>query len=102
MHAEGAHTRTSLMGGDSDRVQLPVSVKVARDEADEAAHAHVNHTFSLIDVDAPNPFSAAVHSKQGGVFAAGGGGHGCSAATLAEAEADVVAEAEEGTEEKKV
>ena len=71
--------------------------------ADEAAHAHVNHTFSLIDVDAPNPFSAAVHSKQGGFFAAGGGGHGCSAATLAEAEAEVVAEAEEeGTEEKKV
>jgi len=88
--------------------KLPAETATMRDvilaiRADEAAHAHVNYTFSLIDVDAPNPFSAAVHSKQGGVFAAGGGGHGCSAATLAEAEAEVVAEAEEeGTEEKKV
>ena len=73
--------------------------------ADEAAHAHVNHTFSLIDEDAPNPFSAAVHSKQqGGSGVAGAGGAagvgGCSAATLAEAE--VVAEAEAEAEEKKV
>lgn len=52
--------------------------------ADEAAHAHVNHTFSMIDEDAPNPF-AVVHR--------GDGGGGCSAATIAEAEV-VVAEAE--------
>jgi hypothetical protein len=57
MHAEGAHTRTSLMGGDSDRVQLPVSVKVARDEADEAAHAPLPLQLELavLNVAAPRP-----------------------------------------------
>ena len=58
--------------------------------ADEAAHAHVNHTFSLIDADAPNPF--AVRS--------GEGEHACSTATLAEAEAEVITEEEEKKEEE--
>jgi len=46
--------------------------------ADEAAHAHVNHTFSEIDVDAPNPF--ATHA---------------SATQATAAEMEVTAEAEE-------
>lgn len=61
--------------------------------ADEAAHAHVNHTFSLLDADAPNPF--AVRSGDGGAM------HACSTATLAEAEAEVIAEEEEKMEEEK-
>ena len=59
--------------------------------ADEAAHAHVNHTFSLIDADAPNPF--AVRSRDGE--------HGCSAATMAEAEVAAEEEEKEEEEEKK-
>ena len=57
--------------------------------ADEAAHAHVNHIFSILHEDDPNPF-AMVHSREGE--------HACSAATAAELE--VVAEAEVEKEKK--